>query len=105
MFCNILIAAASPSGINLRRANLFSLVNKPFPPLVRARGGRGFGFTGLHRHENLENDSFRTVLLNAVAWVAGLEIPEDGVPSKTVSETDLNLLIIEAEKVREDKIP
>ncbi len=71
----------------------------------RPDGGRGFGFTGLHRHENLENDSFRTVLLNAVAWVAGLEIPEDGVPSKTVSETDLNLLIIEAEKVREDKIP
>lgn len=69
----------------------------------RPDGGRGFGFTGLHLHANLENDGFRTVLLNAVAWVAGLKIPQDGVPSKTPSETDLKLLIIEAKAVREGK--
>ena len=71
----------------------------------RPDGGRGFGFTGLHLHANLENDSFRTVLLNAAAWVAGLEIPQDGVPSKTVGKEELTRLIIEARKVREGKVP
>jgi hypothetical protein len=59
----------------------------------RPDGGRGFGFTGLHNHANLANDSFRTVLLNAVAWITKLEIPENGVPSKTLSRDDLEKLI------------
>jgi hypothetical protein len=42
----------------------------------RPDGGRGFGFTGLHKHDNLGNDSFRTLLLNAVAWVSKLEVPD-----------------------------
>jgi hypothetical protein len=55
--------------------------------------GRGFGFTGLHKHENLGNDSMRTMLLNAVAWVAKLRVPEGGVPSKTLTRDDLEKLI------------
>jgi len=35
----------------------------------RPEGGRGFGFTGLHKHDNLADDNMRTLLLNAVAWV------------------------------------
>jgi hypothetical protein len=62
----------------------------------RADGGRGFGFTGLHQHDNLGNDSFRTVLLNGVAWVAKLEIPKEGVPSKTPDKDALQKLIDEA---------
>ena len=31
--------------------------------------GRGFGFTGLHKHENLANDSMRALLLNAAALI------------------------------------
>src|SRR5687768_8557879 len=46
--------------------------------------GRGFGFTGLHKHENLGNDSVRTLLLNAVAWVSKLEVPAAGVPSQAL---------------------
>jgi hypothetical protein len=57
---------------------------------------RGFGFTGLHRHENLGNDSFRTVLVNGAAWVAGLEIPANGVSSETPDADDLVKLIEEA---------
>ena len=71
----------------------------------RPDGGRGFGFTGLHLHANLANDNFRTVLLNAVAWTAGLEIPQDGIPSETVREPELKRLIIEAKAVRESKSP
>ncbi len=61
----------------------------------RPDGGRGFGFTGLHKHDNLANGSMRTLLLNAVAWVAKLEVPPGGVPSKTLSRDDLEGLIDE----------
>jgi len=59
----------------------------------RPDGGRGFGFTGLHKHENLGNANFRTLLLNAVAWVSKLEVPEKGVPSAPLSRDDLERLI------------
>src|SRR4030065_964920 len=52
---------------------------------VRANGGRGFGFTGGHWHWSWASDSFRTLVLNGIAWTAGLEIPAQGVPSKTPS--------------------
>lgn len=59
----------------------------------RPEGGRGFGFTGLHKHANLGHDDFRTLLLNAVAWVSHLEVPQAGIPSKTLSRSDLEQLI------------
>jgi hypothetical protein len=62
----------------------------------RPDGGRGFGFTGLHRHENLGNDSFRLILLNGAAWVAKLDIPEAGVASKTLGAQELELAMDEA---------
>jgi hypothetical protein len=49
---------------------------------VRPDGGRGFGFTGGHFHWSWGNHNFRTVVLNGIAWVAGIEIPTGGVPSK-----------------------
>jgi len=71
----------------------------------RPDGGRGFGFTGLHFHENLGNDSFRTILLNAVAWVTKLEIPAGGVPSGPITPDELEKLITEARKVTDPVIP
>jgi hypothetical protein len=58
----------------------------------RPDGGRGFGFTGGHFHYNWANDSFRTVVLNAIVWVARLEVPPDGVRSKapTLEELEAN---------------
>ena len=65
-------------------------------------GGRGFGFTGLHNHKNLADDNFRTLLLNAVAWTAGLEVPKGGVPSKTPTAKELDQVIDDGQKaVRE----
>lgn len=43
---------------------------------------RAFGFTGGHFHDNWGDDQFRKVILNALVWVNGLEVPEDGVQSK-----------------------
>jgi hypothetical protein len=68
----------------------------------RPDGGRGFGFTGLHLHDNLGNDSFRTVLMNAVAWVSKLDVPESGVPSKTPDKAELVKLIDEAKAAIKD---
>lgn len=54
----------------------------------RADGGRGFGFTGGHFHKNWGNEGFRKTILNALLWVAKVEVPEGGVPS-AVSEEEL----------------
>jgi len=56
---------------------------------VRPDGGRGFGFTGGHWHWSWACDSFRRVVLNAIVWIAGIEVPEGGVPSKTPSFEEL----------------
>jgi type 1 glutamine amidotransferase len=56
--------------------------------IERPDGGRGFGFTGAHFHRNWGEPNFRTVVLNALLWIAKAEIPEDGAPS-TVTEEDL----------------
>ncbi|NIP84607.1 MAG: dehydrogenase, partial [Planctomycetales bacterium] len=47
---------------------------------VRPDGGRGFGFTGCHWHWSWACDSFRTAVLNGIAWTAGLKVPPGGVP-------------------------
>lgn len=51
--------------------------------------GRGFGFTGGHVHWNWGNDGFRTVVLNAITWLAGAEVPSNGVVSKALSLEEL----------------
>ena len=58
----------------------------------RPDGGRGFGFTGYHNYNNLQNDGFRTLLLNAAAWTAKLEVPRNGITTKTPSNEDLDRL-------------
>ncbi len=47
---------------------------------TRPDGGRGFGFTGAHSHKNWQDENFQKLVLNAVAWTAKVEIPEDGIP-------------------------
>lgn len=47
----------------------------------RPEGGRGFGLTGGHYHKSFQNDGFRKLLLNAIAWTAGIEIPDQGIVS------------------------
>ncbi len=54
----------------------------------RSDGGRGFGLAGGHFHANWANDSFRTVVLNALVWIAGGEVPKGGVRS-TITDNDL----------------
>ena len=55
--------------------------------------GRGFGFTGGHFHHNWADDHFRKIMLNAITWTAGAEVPTEGVPSTSLSEEDLRGLL------------
>jgi putative membrane-bound dehydrogenase-like protein len=51
--------------------------------------GRGFGFTGGHFHRNWQDDNFRKLVLNAIVWAAQLEVPSDGVPSRTPDQEEM----------------
>ena len=55
----------------------------------RPNGGRGFGFTGGHYHKNWGEPNFRRIVLNALLWIAKVEVPEGGVQS-TVTPLQLS---------------
>lgn len=55
----------------------------------RPDGGRGFGFTGGHWHWAWAHDDYRTFVLNAIVWTAGLEVPESGVTSRKPTYEEL----------------
>lgn len=46
----------------------------------RDGGGRSFGTTLGHFHDNFAIDSFRKALVNGILWTARVEIPERGAP-------------------------
>lgn len=52
----------------------------------RRDGGRGFGFTGGHHHKNWGDESFRKAILNAIVWIAKVDVPPEGVPSQVGPE-------------------
>jgi hypothetical protein len=72
----------------------------------RPSGGRGVGFTGGHYHHGWALDGFRTVVLNAIVWTTGLEVPEGGVKSIPLTEEDLNANLDDyGDKMRHLKLP
>ena len=69
-------------------------------------GSRGFGFTGGHFHDNWQDDNLRTVVLNAIAWIAHREIPSSGIHSQTPTIEELKEnqdFEYDPSKIREDK--
>ena len=58
----------------------------------RPDGGRGFGFTGGHFHDNWGNPDFRKTVLNAMVWLTKSEVPAGGIESEVKpAELDENL--------------
>jgi type 1 glutamine amidotransferase len=53
-------------------------------------GGRSFGTTLGHFHENFEIEAFRRFIVNGILWTAGVEVPAAGA-AVNVSEADLKL--------------
>ena len=69
------------------------LVKRGVPQTVawaatRDDGGRGFGFTGAHKHKNWGDENFRKIVLNAILWIAKADVPKNGVESK-INQEDL----------------
>jgi len=57
-----------------------------------ANGSRGFGFTGGHFHASWQKDDQRKLVLNAIVWLAKVDVPKDGVSSSvTAAEIAANL--------------
>ena len=52
----------------------------------RPDGGRGFGFTGGHTHANWGDPNQRRVMLNALLWMAKVDVPKGGVVDKITAE-------------------
>ena len=58
----------------------------------RPDGGRGYGFTGGHFHDNWGNENFRKVVLNGLLWIAKADVPKSGVQSSiSPQQLDANL--------------
>lgn len=55
----------------------------------RPDGGRGFGFTGGHFHKNWQGDAFRKIILNALCWVAKVDVPTEGIDSLPVNDEEI----------------
>ena len=57
---------------------------------TRDHEGRGFGLTVRHHyHFNLAQNDFRKLMLNSILWIAHVEVPADGVQSKTPTPEEL----------------
>ncbi len=52
----------------------------------RPDGGRSFGFTGGHTHANWGDPNQRKVVLNALLWIAKIDVPKNGVEDKITAE-------------------
>lgn len=55
--------------------------------------GRGFGCTGGHSHWVYAQNDYRKLMLNAICWIARVDVPAGGVPTVTpnAQEMEANL--------------
>jgi type 1 glutamine amidotransferase len=58
--------------------------------LSRPTGGRGFGTTMAHSVDSLRHNGLRALLLNGIAWAAGLEIPAEGLRVPFLEREDVD---------------
>jgi hypothetical protein len=56
----------------------------------RPDGGRSFGFTGGHTHAHWGDVNQRRILLNALLWIAKVDVPKGGVVD-TITPEDLTV--------------
>ncbi len=82
-----------PDGAHSGNPGIRELVANQTPQHVmwvteNANGSRGFGFTGGHHHASWQKEDQRKLVLNAILWLAKVEVPKDGVAS-TVTAADI----------------
>lgn len=64
----------------------------------RADGERGFATTAGHFYRNWEHPAFRKLLLNAITWTAGAEVPAGGVEARFYSDREVTRLLFGADR-------
>ena len=69
----------------------------------RPTGGRGFAATGGHYHKIWKSDGFRKIMLNAILWTAGTEVPGNGVDSARPDDKELSLNLDSKKRKRKGK--
>ena len=69
----------------------------------RPNGGRGFGLTGGHFHKSWQDDNFRKVVLNAILWTAHVEVPENGLESRTPTDVEMLQNLDPGKRIREPR--
>ncbi len=57
---------------------------------ARPDGGRSFGFSGLHFHDNWRREEYRRLVAQGVLWTLDLPVPEKGLPVNVI-EDDLKI--------------
>ena len=57
---------------------------------MRPDGGRSFGYTGCHYHENWSRPEYQRFLAQGVLWTLNLKTPREGFPAP-VTQEDLKL--------------
>ena len=78
-----------PDGPHSGNADVRAKVGKPTVVMwayERPDGGRGVGFTGGHYHMNFADDNFRKLALNALLWIANVDVPRGGVTYEVTEE-------------------
>jgi hypothetical protein len=63
----------------------------------RPDGGRGLGFTGGHTHANWGDPNQRRIMLNALLWLAKVDVPAGGVVDK-ITDADLTMNLDDKKK-------
>jgi hypothetical protein len=56
----------------------------------RPDGGRSFGFSGLHFHDNWKLPEYRRLVAQGVLWTLKKPVPKEGLPVE-LKEEDLKL--------------
>jgi type 1 glutamine amidotransferase len=59
----------------------------------RKDSGRAFATTCGHFYDNWEKPEFRTLLLNAIAWTAKVEVPTTGVQARYYSHDEIRAIL------------
>lgn len=78
-----------PDGPHQGNPDVRAKVGKPTVVMwayERPGGGRGVGFTGGHYHMNFADENFRKLALNALLWIAKVDVPKNGVAYRVTEE-------------------